>query len=215
MWALRRWIKKMRVTGGTARGVPLRSPRSPGVRPTTDRVRSALFNILAPLGVEGSVVADLFAGTGSLGIEALSRGAAHADFVEADARQAEDIRANTVAAKVADRATVHHLRVEQALSRIKRRYDFVLMDPPYRDPFPADLVERLAADGLLEPDGLVVVGHPSRVPAPAACGELVQMQDRHYGDSSLAFYRQRTGTEGRRQAGLEERRGALPEDDRP
>ena len=81
----------MRVTGGSARGVPLLSPKRPGVRPTMDRVRSGLFSILTPLGIEGAVVADLFAGSGSLGIEALSRDAAHAEFVEVDSRQCADI----------------------------------------------------------------------------------------------------------------------------
>ena len=89
----------MRVTGGAARGVPLQSPVAPGVRPTTDRVRSALFSILTGYGLEETVVADLYAGTGSLGIEALSRGAAHADLVEADRRQVAVIKANLTATK--------------------------------------------------------------------------------------------------------------------
>ena len=179
----------MRVTGGAARGVSLRSPRAPGVRPTTDRVRTALFNILAAQGVEGAIVADFYAGTGSLGIEALSRGAAHADFVEADQRQVDVIRANLRATKLADRATLLHARVEQALDALDRRYDLVLMDPPYTQPFPARVVARIGELQLLNADGLVVVGHASRVDSPPACGELVRHQDRRYGDSSLAFYR--------------------------
>ena len=178
----------MRITGGAARGVSLKPPSAPGVRPTTDRVRGALFNLLAPRGIEGTVVADLFAGTGSLGIEALSRGAAHASFVECDRRQAADIRANLRAAKAQDRAAVLQADARRAVERLEGAYDVVLMDPPYRDPFPARLVERIAERGLLAPDAVVVVGHPSRAAAPAQCGPLTLTQDRRYGDSSLAFY---------------------------
>lgn len=178
----------MRVTGGAARGVRLRPPRAPGVRPTTDRVRTALFNVLAARGLEAAVVADLYAGTGSLGIEALSRGAALADFVEADRRQMEVIEANVRAAKVAERAKLVHADVERALDGLGRRYDLVLMDPPYTQPFPAAVVARIAELGLLADDAVVVAGHASRVEAPLACGRLVRDQDRRYGDSSLAFY---------------------------
>ncbi len=179
----------MRVTGGSARGVPLRSPKRPGVRPTMDRVRSGLFSMLTPLGIEGAVVADLFAGSGSLGIEALSRDAAHAEFVEADSRQCADIQANLEAAKLQDRATVHSMRVEQALEALRGPYDLVLMDPPYSQPFPAYVVEQLEARGLLREDATVVVGHATRTSSPEQCGGLVRWEDRRYGDSSLAFYR--------------------------
>jgi len=178
----------VRVTGGVAGGVTLRSPRSPGVRPTTDRVRSALFNILVGYGLEDARVVDLYAGTGSLGIEALSRGAAHADFVEMDRRQVQVIRENLRDTKLADRATVHQGDVRQVIERLPGNYDFVLMDPPYTQPFPAEVVERIGTLGLLAPGGMAVVGHASRVTAPEQLGVLERWQDRRYGDSSLAFY---------------------------
>jgi len=178
----------VRVTGGAARGVPLRSPVAPGVRPTTDRVRSALFSILTGYGLEETVVADLYAGTGSLGIEALSRGAAHADLVEADRRQVAVIKTNLTATKTADRADVLQSTVEDALPRMDRRYDYMLMDPPYTTPFPADVVERIGELGLLAEGGLAIVGHASRVEAPRVCGTMTRTQDRRYGDASLAFY---------------------------
>jgi 16S rRNA (guanine966-N2)-methyltransferase len=178
----------MRVVGGSARGVPLRTPKGPGVRPTMDRVRSALFNILTPLGLEDAAVADFFAGTGSLGIEALSRGAAHADFVEADAQQCADIRASLQATKLIDRATVLHSTVEKALERMNNKYDFILMDPPYRDPFPAHVLLKLQERRLLETNAVVVVGHASRNAPPAGVDKLALWQDRRYGDSSLAMF---------------------------
>ena len=178
----------MRVTGGSARGVPLRSPQSQGVRPTTDRVRSALFSILAGYGIEDALVADMYAGTGSLGIEALSRGAAHADFVEADRRQVAVIRENLAATKLASRAKVHQAKVEDVLTQLDKRYDFILMDPPYTKPFPQSVVTAVGERGLLEDGGIAIVGHATRVEAPEVCGRLVRFQDRRYGDASLAFY---------------------------
>jgi 16S rRNA (guanine966-N2)-methyltransferase len=179
----------VRVTGGAAGGTTLRSPRAPGVRPTTDRVRSALFNILAGYGLEEAKVVDLYAGTGSLGIEALSRGAAHADFVEADRRQVEVIRDNLLDTKMADRATVLLNDVAKAIERLEGPYDFMLMDPPYTQPFPHAVVERIGHLGLLAEDGIAIVGHASRVEAPERLGVLERWQDRKYGDASLAFYR--------------------------
>ena len=175
-----------------ARGVTLRSPRSPGVRPTTDRVRTALFSILAAHGLEGAVVADFYAGTGSLGIEALSRGAARADFVEADRRQSAVVRANLLVTKMAERATVVPMSVEKFLERLgkrlDKRYDLLLMDPPYTQPFPAQVVARIGELDLLAAGGMAVVGHAARVQAPEVCGSLLRVQDRRYGDSALAFY---------------------------
>ena len=179
----------MRVTGGVSRGVTLRSPRSEGVRPTTDLVRSALFNILAGYGLEEAKVVDLYAGTGSLGIEALSRGAAHADFVEMDRRQVEVVRENLRTTKLAERAAVHQGDVRRVIEELRGPYDFVLMDPPYTQPFPSDVVERIGSLGLLADEGVAVVGHASRVEAPVRLGAMVRWQDRRYGDSSLAFYR--------------------------
>ena len=131
---------------------------------------------------------DLYAGTGSLGIEALSRGAAHADFVELDRRQAEVVRENLRDTKLADGATVHQGDVRRVIEQLTGPYDFVLMDPPYTQPFPADVVERIGELGLLAEDGMAVVGHASRVVAPERLGVMKRWQDRRYGDSSLAFY---------------------------
>lgn len=157
------------------------------MRPTTDRVRSALFNILARYGIEDSHVADLFAGTGSLGIEALSRGAAHSRFVEADRRQIAVIKANLQTAGFADRADVHAARAEDALDRLGR-CDFLLMDPPYTQPFPTALITRIGEAGLLRDEGILVCGHSSRTAADDRCGTLLKWDDRRYGDVSLAFY---------------------------
>lgn len=177
----------MRVVGGSVRGRRLQSPRSQGVRPTTDRVRSAIFSIL--VAVEGATVADFYAGTGTLGIEALSRGARHVDFVEADPRQCPVVRANLAATGFADRARVLCLPAEKAVEGLETTYDLVLMDPPYTQPFPERVLRRLGnRPGLLHAGSRVVVGHASRVAPGTAYGCLTLAQDRRYGDTSVAFY---------------------------
>ena len=139
----------MRVVGGSARGVRLISPRGSGTRPTMDLVRGALFNILTPLGIEDALVMDLFAGTGSLGIEALSRGALHTDFVESSSQQCSDILGSLNATKLTQKAKIWHTTVEKALEQMRGKYDLVLMDPPYKDPFPATILHKLQELSLI------------------------------------------------------------------
>lgn len=122
----------MRVVAGSARGRPLLAPPGRDTRPTTDRVREAVFNALTSLdAIEGATVLDLFAGTGALGIEALSRGAAAADFVERDAGARRVLQANLAATDLADRARVHGGTAESFLAGAPGPYDLVLLDPPY------------------------------------------------------------------------------------
>ena len=166
----------------------LRGPRGPGVRPTMDRVRSALFAILDPRTLDGVLVADFFAGTGSLGIEALSRGAGHADFVELDPRESAVIQGNLRVAKLEERGTVHRLPAERAAEVLAGPYDLVFVDPPYSYPFPSLIVACMDSRGMLARGAVVVVGHAARLPSPGACGALRRWQDRVYGDSALAFY---------------------------
>jgi len=177
----------LRVTGGSARGFTLISPKAPGVRPTTDRVRSALFNIMSRYSVEDSEVADLFAGTGSLGIEALSRGAARVDFVEANRRQINVIRDNLQSTGFSELGLVYNERVETCLVKL-RPYDIVLMDPPYTEPFPEKIVTEIGNRRLLKNKGILVCGHSSKTPINSTYGLLECWDDRRYGDCSLAFF---------------------------
>ena len=156
----------MRVIGGEYRGRRLSAPVASNVRPTSDRVREAIFDILFSLGgVEGLQVADLFAGTGALGIEALSRGAASVTFVERDPRSIDAVRANLASAGLADAesagdATVVRADVDAWVASTASRYDLVLCDPPYDYAGWESLVTRLPADlAVLESGaGLPVVG---------------------------------------------------------
>lgn len=122
----------MRVVAGSARGRRLQAPPGRGTRPTSDRVREAVFNALGSQGVvEGARVADVFAGSGAMGIEALSRGAASAVFVESDARALAAIAANLTATGLAERATVVKTGVERWLAGRPGPFDLALLDPPY------------------------------------------------------------------------------------
>lgn len=174
----------MRVVAGSARGRRLTAPRSPDVRPTSDRVREALFASLGSLGVvEGAKVLDLFAGSGALAIEALSRGAESAVLVERDRSALEAMRANLAAAGVADRAKVV---AGDAMAKAAGlagdatergpRFDLVLLDPPYRYDGWRELLE--AVRGLAEDGATVVLESDREVAVPEGWAIL---RDRRYG----------------------------------
>jgi 16S rRNA (guanine966-N2)-methyltransferase len=161
----------VRVVGGTARGRPLRAPKGSDIRPTSDRVRESIFNVLMSRGgVEGATVVDLFCGTGALGIEALSRGASHATFVD---RDVELVRANLDALGFSDRATVVRADVLRWLEGAPS-FDVAFADPPYAFDDWAALLARLDA-GLvvLESDREVGPGEGRRVVGTKRYGSTV------------------------------------------
>ncbi|HEY8489104.1 MAG TPA: 16S rRNA (guanine(966)-N(2))-methyltransferase RsmD [Thermaerobacter sp.] len=181
----------MRVTGGRWRGRRLKVPAGRQVRPTTDRVRQALFNILGPA-VEGARVLDLFAGTGSLAIEALSRGARSVLCVEADPRVVAVLRENlrTVGAGTGE-AAVWRQDVFAAVAKLaggSRVFDLILADPPYRQGLAARVVDAVAEGGLLAPGGWLVVEHDPREALPEQAAGLERQAPRRYGDTALSLY---------------------------
>ena len=186
-------INNMRVVGGAAKGHRLKGAVAPGVRPTSERARAAIFNVLPPWVLEDARVLDLFAGTGSLGIEALSRGAAWADFVERNRRQSRDSQDNLARAGYADAARVHCADVLRWLTGLDSQepYGLALLDPPYRMGDPTPTLWALCASGLLASEATVVVGHSSRLGLPEQVGGLGQYDRRRYGDNAIAFYRYR------------------------
>ena len=189
----------MRVIAGTAKGRTLRSPRTGDTRPITDRAKESLFAILGPR-IPGSRFLDLFAGTGSVGIEALSRGAAHVTFVEQDPRArgliAENLSrcgllmtgiraASRDEAGKGDGYTIERGSAEDVLSRLEPVYDVVFLDPPYDEPDLAGAVT--LGVGLLTAGGICVLEHASRRAAPDAAG-APPARRLASGDSALAFY---------------------------
>ena len=180
----------MRVGGGESRGRRLKGAAAPGVRPTTERVRAAVFNILAAGQYRDRRVLDLFAGTGSLGIEALSRGAAWADFVERDRRQCAIIRENLSATGYDGCTDVRQSDTMRAMPLLPGGYSLALLDPPYRMGAFHGVMEAIASQpGLLTPDGMVVAGHSRQTELRAAYGSLRRVIYRQYGDNVVEFYR--------------------------
>lgn len=177
---------RLRITGGSARGVPLTEPKGLRLRPTTGLVREALFNIIGDEVVDAEVL-DLYAGTGSLGIEALSRGAAHATFVEGDPAGVTAIHASLARTGFAAQSRVLRGRLPAALGSLVGPFDLILLDPPYDAEEAPEVL--IALTPLLKPDGLVVYEHGSRYNPPERPGQLKLLERRVYGDSALALYR--------------------------
>jgi 16S rRNA (guanine966-N2)-methyltransferase len=181
----------MRVIAGTARGVPLVAPRDPGTRPITDRVKETLFAILADR-VPDARVLDLYAGSGAVAIEALSRGAASADLVERARRAREAIDRNLGATRLRDRARVHGVDVERFLvdAPADERWDLVVLDPPYE--VRAIVAPLRALVPHLAPGAVVVVKHFWRTEIPAVDG-LGPYRQRRFGETMLTLLTREDG----------------------
>lgn len=180
----------MRVAGGTAKGHRLLGTLSSQARPTTERVRAAIFNVLHPEVYRDRRVLDLYAGSGSLGIEALSLGAAWGDFVEKNNRQCEVIRANLKHTGFDQQAGVFCGEVKRSLHALPGAYSLVLLDPPYRMRNLDEVLDLIAvAPGLVEDGGMVVVGHSQHLDLPDTFGRLRRESHRRYGDNAVDFYR--------------------------
>jgi 16S rRNA (guanine966-N2)-methyltransferase len=178
----------MRVIAGEAKGRRLTGIRSAAIRPTSDRVREALFSALGGAVPEARVL-DLYAGSGALGIEALSRGAATAVFVDSDREAVEAIRANLALTRMDDRATVVRSAVGAFLAAGRHGpFDLVLIDPPYVQGAPVGDLQSLVAGGFLGAEAWVVLETRGPDPPPPVEGlELVSL--RRYGDTTLVFLR--------------------------
>jgi len=172
----------LRVIGGEFRSRVLKSLPGLDVRPTPDRLREALFNILAPR-LEEKIFADLYAGTGAVGIEALSRGAARAIFVERKHAAVRLIHENLQSLGIEARAKVHEGRVTAILPRLEA--DIVFLDPPY--PLENEYAAVLALLGE-KPRELVIAQHPARVKLAEAYGILHRTRVLKQGDNELSFY---------------------------
>jgi 16S rRNA (guanine966-N2)-methyltransferase len=180
----------MRVIAGTARGVPLIAPRDRGTRPITDRVKETLFGILGDAVLDASVL-DLYAGSGAIGIEALSRGAASCTFVERGRAALEALRRNLERTRLGGSASVEPRDVLRVLEdEPAHRYDLAFLDPPYAEHAILAPLERLLP--WLAEDAIVIVKHFWRTDVPVPSG-LVAWRDRRFGETTLTFLR--AGTE--------------------
>jgi len=186
----------VRVIAGRYRSRPLRSLPGADIRPTADRLRETLFNVLSagrPEGLEGSIWADLFAGTGAVGVEALSRGAAKVYFVESAVKAARLIRENVESLKIQTGFEVLHSEVSKGLRSLEAQavaLDYVFLDPPYRREHDyADTLTFLGESKLLRNAAVVIAEHGKKFDPGEGFGQLARYRKLVQGDAALSFYR--------------------------
>jgi 16S rRNA (guanine966-N2)-methyltransferase len=180
----------MRIIAGEFKGRRLAAVKG-RIRPTSDKVREAIFSILGPAVVEARVL-DLFAGTGALSLEALSRGAKDAVMVEEDGAALSVLRQNLEALGFQERVQVMAVPVSAALRKLAARetqFSLIFLDPPYRRGLALNTLDTLQDTGLLQPEARIVAEHSHREILPEQVGRLVLKQCRRYGDTQVAFYR--------------------------
>jgi len=182
----------LRVISGSLKGRRLKTPTWDGLRPTSDKLRETLFNILAPR-IDGARVLDGYAGTGAIGIEALSRGAGWVSFVDSDRRAQALIADNLAHCGVANGYVIIRATVAGALDDLgvappgsPGHFDIIVLDPPYDEPQIEAVVA--AAGDVLAAGGVLVLEHARRRDAPVAAGRLARVRQVTSGDSALSFY---------------------------
>ena len=177
----------MRVIAGTCKGRTLLGPKTEAIRPVLDQVKEALFNIL--YNVEGLTVLDLFAGTGSVGIEALSRGARHCTFVDSSKESIPIIRRNLENCGFLAQATVLPISAGKAIAQLEDRalpFDLIFCDPPYQERWVKKTLQKLENSLLVAPNTLIIVEHHPKEPIPELSG-LVLTDSRKYGQTLVSF----------------------------
>jgi 16S rRNA (guanine966-N2)-methyltransferase len=180
----------MRIVGGDLRGRTLHAVRGPSTRPTADRVRQSLFDRLGQR-CDGLRVLDLYAGTGALAFEALSRGALHATLVESDAKAAQVIQRNAAELACADRCTLLREDVQRAVRQLRGQFDLVFSDPPYALRAAQPTLDALAAANLVAPEGRVVLERDRRESPPVPPDGFDLEDERRYGDTLVLIARHR------------------------
>ena len=178
----------MRVITGKARGVQLKTPEGMQTRPTADRVKEALFSIIN-FDIPGAKVLDLFGGTGQLGIEALSRGASSAVFVDAREESCKLIRENLKRTKLENDAKVVRCDYMDYLNRCREQYNIIFLDPPYADVFLENAIKRITEIDILQSDGIIVAERPLGKELPWEFEGYSRSKDYKYGKVLLTIYR--------------------------
>lgn len=180
----------MRVIAGEAKGRRLKSPKDSSTRPTTALVRGAMFSTLQSVADDWSRVLDLYAGSGALGIEALSQGASRVDFVERNPKCCAIIRENLERTGYTSQAKVYCCPVNKALTTLSGVYDVVLIDAPYSDLSLVSIINSLFSSKLVDAGSTIAVQHSSHQPLPEELSQFRLIKSRHYGDTLLSVYRQ-------------------------
>ena len=178
----------MRVITGTARGIQLKTPEGMVTRPTSDRVKEAMFSIIH-FDIPGAVVLDLFGGTGQLGIEALSRGAKSAVFVDAGEPACRLIKENLKKTRLEGQGRVVRSDYLDYLSRCREQFDIILLDPPYAEVFLENALKRITEIDILREGGIIVAERPLGKDLPWDFPGYERSKDYKYGNTLLTIYR--------------------------
>ena len=178
----------MRVISGKARGITLMTPKGEHTRPTADRVKEALFSIVQ-FDLPGAKVLDLFGGTGQLGIEALSRGARHAVFVDSRDDACRLIKENLKRAKLESEATVVRSDYLQYLNRCNEKFDIIILDPPYAEVFLENSLNIITEIDILQSGGIIIAERPLGKDLPWDFPGFTRSKDYKYGQILLTLYR--------------------------
>ena len=178
----------MRVITGTARGIQLKTPEGMVTRPTTDRVKEAMFSIIH-FDIPGARVLDLFGGTGQLGIEALSRGAKHAVFVDAGEPACRLIKENLKKTKLEGQGRVIRSDYLEFLSRCRESFDIILLDPPYAEVFLENALKKITEIDILAENGIIVTERPLGKELPWEFASFDRSKDYKYGNTLVTIYR--------------------------
>ncbi len=179
----------MRVISGSARGLKLNAPINDDIRPTTDRVKESMFNIIS-MHVYDSVVLDLFSGSGALGIESLSRGAKEAYFCDKSSESIKVLKSNIDKTKFSDRSFIIKDDYKSAIKKLssqKKKFDIIFVDPPYYESLFEDVLSMIEKYKLLSEDGIIIVEHDSKIKINNV-GNLSNYREKKYGITTLSFY---------------------------
>jgi len=180
----------LRIISGEFRGRKLEKLEGMDIRPTSDRVKESLFNMLGAR-VAGCSFLDLFAGTGGIGIEAYSRGAQQVVFIDESAKSIKVLKSNLEKLKVEESVEVYNTDYINAINRLamdQRKFDIIFIDPPYLKDFEKNALLHISEHGLLQDDGIVVVEHDIQDKMPENAGSLDIQRQKKYGNTMLTFY---------------------------
>lgn len=184
----------MRVVSGICKGRPLKAVPGITTRPTTDKVKEALFNMIGPY-FEGGIGLDLFAGSGGLGLEALSRGLEKVIFIDREPKAIQTIYENIKSCKFEEYAEVYRNDADRAIKALIKRnfsFDYLFLDPPYKKQQLVSLMEKVDNHGLVKIDGIVVCEHSFDVELPQAVGRFTQIKHEKYGMIAVTIYERRS-----------------------
>ncbi|MEH6905091.1 MULTISPECIES: 16S rRNA (guanine(966)-N(2))-methyltransferase RsmD [Neobacillus] len=180
----------MRVVSGVCKGRPLKAVPGNTTRPTTDKVKEALFNMIGPY-FDGGIGLDLFAGSGGLGLEALSRGLDKVIFIDRESKAIQVIHENIKACKFEDQTEVYRNDADRALKALIKRdicFDYIFLDPPYKKQQLVSLMEKMDKQDVVKKDGIIVCEHSFDVELPKSAGRLTQIKHEKYGMIAVTIY---------------------------